>query len=327
MKLKDMEVNIAQVIADLLYEYDAVAIPKFGGLTSAYRSAAIDQVAGKLQPPTKELSFNENIVVNDGLLIGQLQKQFDLTQLAAEQEIAQFVTELKNRINRGEKVSFPNVGKFYVGNNQSIGFTPDVTNFNADAYGLPDVKFYPITKGGVKPAFDKVATTAPPPTAAPVVKEETNWWSWLIPILGILALALVLYSNWDYLFSPGMQTDPNNPEAVIHINEKPSNREGEKDVSEADMIIEGQDGENEKDLEIHSGQREAIVVIGLYSQSQNARKAVERIYKMGYEAVTDEKDGAFRVAARFGYADEDELKRNHARLKRTFDKNAWIMKK
>lgn len=322
-----MQVDIAQLIADLLYEYDAVTIPKFGGLTSAYRSAAIDQVAGKLQPPTKELSFNENIVVNDGLLLGQLQKRFDLGQQEAGKQLDKFVSELKSRVDRGEKVSFPNIGQFYMAGNQSIQFTPDTTNFNTDAYGLPEVKFYPVTKGGVKPAFEKVATPPPPVVKEVVVQDENNWMSWLLPILFILALFVVAYSNWDYLFAPGVESaDSDNPEAAIRINESP-NREENKNIDEGDIVIEGKDSRNEEEVQIHPGQREAIVVVGLYSQSQNTRKAVERIYKMGYEAITDEKDGAFRVAARFGYSDEDELKRVHARLKRSFDKHAWIMKK
>ncbi len=321
-----MQVNVAQLIAELLYEYDAITIPKFGGLTSAYRSAAIDQVAGKLAPPTKELSFNQNIVVNDGLLLGQLQERYDLTSTEAESYLDQFVTELKGRIDRGEKVSFPNIGQFYVGSDQKVSFVPEKTNFNADAYGLPDVKFYPITKGGVKPAFDKVATTPPPAEPKKQVapqKEGIGWESFLIPILGLLALLLVFYSQRDFFF-PSNTSDEDNPEAAIHLDDIPNRAEG-KDISEDDIIID--DSGEEQDVVIAPTQREAIVVIGLYSESQNVRKAVERIYKMGYEAVTDEKDGNFRVAARFGYTGEDELKRIHARLKRTFDKNAWIMSK
>lgn len=318
-----MQVNVAQLIADLLYEYDAVSIPKFGGLTTTYRSAAIDQVEGKLQPPTKELSFNENIVVNDGLLLGQLQTRSGLSQEEAEQQLEQFVSELKDRIDRGEEVNFPNLGKFYIGSNQAINFVPDTTNFNTDAYGLPEVKFYPVTKGGIKPAFEKVATP-PRPKPTPAPDSSSNLLMWLMIVLGILAL-LTVYMSRQYLFPASDGVGNENDQAAIRINEKPSNRVDDT-VGEEDLIIEDGDPRNEEEVRIRDGQREAIIVVGLYGQSKNARNAVERIYKMGYEAITDDKDGMFQVAARFGYSGEAELQRVHARLKRNFDKDAWIKK-
>ena len=323
-----MQVDITQLIAELLYEYDTVSIPKFGGLTTAYRAAEIDQVAGKLQPPTKELSFNENIVVNDGLLLGQLQERYELTQADAEVKLNLFVEQLKGRIDRGEEVSFQNLGKFYVGSDQAVKFVPNATNFNTDAYGLPEVKFYPVTKAGVKPAFEKVATP-PPPKAVTTEKSGGNGLAWLIMILAALALAMIVYSNKDYIFpSSNENTAQESSRPGIRINESPEKNPNEAEaLGEDELIVQGDDSRTEKEVTIGDGQREAVVVVGLYGKIGNARKAVERIYKMGYEAMTKEQNGSQLVSARFAYSDQEELERIHARLKRSFDKNARIVSK
>lgn len=318
-----MQIDVTQLIADLLYEYDSVSIPSFGGLTTAYRSAELDQVSGKLLPPTKELSFNENIVVNDGLLIGQLQERFGLSQADAEVKLNLFVEQLKARLDRGEEVSFPNLGKFYIGANQNISFVPQSTNFNTDAYGLPEVQFYPVSKAGVKPAFEKTETLA----AKTFVQERepNTWLYWLIMVLGILALAMIIYSNRDHVFpSSGDGAEDTDPEAAVYNDEKPSERVNVPPIGEDELILED---DKDKEVIVAAGQREAIVVVGLYSNLDNVRAVIERIYNMGFEAITDEQGGSQRVSARFAYESEDELNRIHARLKRSFDKNAWILRK
>ena len=60
--------DIGQCIAELLYEQESVSLPGLGSFTSRYKPAAIDHVQGKLSPPTKEIEFNANLVLDDGLL-------------------------------------------------------------------------------------------------------------------------------------------------------------------------------------------------------------------------------------------------------------------
>ena len=55
-------------ISDLLYRYECVVIPDFGAFLTQPVSARIDESNFTFYPPKKELSFNEQLKNNDGLL-------------------------------------------------------------------------------------------------------------------------------------------------------------------------------------------------------------------------------------------------------------------
>ena len=61
-------IKIDVYISDLLYSYDCVVIPDFGGFVANYASAKVQAVQHKITPPSKKISFNKNLRTNDGLL-------------------------------------------------------------------------------------------------------------------------------------------------------------------------------------------------------------------------------------------------------------------
>ena len=64
-----MKIDLAYSISQLLYRYDCVIIPGFGGFVTQFKSAAIDRQAHSIYPPSKEVSFNSMLVKNDGVLV------------------------------------------------------------------------------------------------------------------------------------------------------------------------------------------------------------------------------------------------------------------
>jgi len=59
---------IANYIKDLLYRYDCVIVPHFGGFVTNKTSAQIGEDSLTFYPPTKQVGFNVNLNHNDGLL-------------------------------------------------------------------------------------------------------------------------------------------------------------------------------------------------------------------------------------------------------------------
>ena len=60
--------TIANYLKDLLYRYDCVIVPNFGGFVTNRISARIDADSNTFYPPTKEVGFNSHLTHNDGLL-------------------------------------------------------------------------------------------------------------------------------------------------------------------------------------------------------------------------------------------------------------------
>jgi len=55
-------------ISDLLYRYECVTVPGFGAFLSQKTSAIINEATNTFYPPSKLISFNEQIQKSDGLL-------------------------------------------------------------------------------------------------------------------------------------------------------------------------------------------------------------------------------------------------------------------
>ena len=61
-------VNVDKSISELLYQFDCVIIPDFGGFVANYAGAKIQPIQNTFTPPSKQISFNRNLTSNDGLL-------------------------------------------------------------------------------------------------------------------------------------------------------------------------------------------------------------------------------------------------------------------
>ncbi|MEY3368631.1 MAG: hypothetical protein RI973_1786 [Bacteroidota bacterium] len=141
-----MNINIDQAIRDLLYENPVVIVPGLGGFASSPISATVDYVQGIVLPPSRKIEFNQNLVINDGLLVNRLQEQYTITVQEASDQIASYVEQIKSALERRQIVEVQQVGRIYKDFEQKIRFTAEGENFNVEAYGLPSVQFAPLVR-------------------------------------------------------------------------------------------------------------------------------------------------------------------------------------
>ncbi|NNG09397.1 MAG: SPOR domain-containing protein, partial [Arenibacter sp.] len=59
-------------IAELLYRYNCVIVPEFGAFLTQMKSAVINDTTNSFYPPSKIVSFNEQLSSNDGLLVSYM---------------------------------------------------------------------------------------------------------------------------------------------------------------------------------------------------------------------------------------------------------------
>src|SRR5690606_7656533 len=86
---------IATYISDLLYRYECVIVPGFGAFITQYHSAQINAETHELFPPQKTLSFNGQLLKNDGLLANHIAEVEKIPYGAALEKIEVFVQELQ----------------------------------------------------------------------------------------------------------------------------------------------------------------------------------------------------------------------------------------
>lgn len=206
-----MEIDISKHIVELLYEHDVVSLPGLGSFVGAYKSAVVDQVSGTVAPPAKTITFDDNLRMDDGLLIDTIGKSYGVTFDTATDLVQNYVSQIREVLDRREIVSFPNLGRLYRDFEQNLQFLPDVTNFNTESHGLPDVKVYPIAAPEPEPVLPAVEeplvvenqrSSGPLPSAVSLGRIINHWLRDNVLLVGILATIVVVLLLFNVLRKP-----------------------------------------------------------------------------------------------------------------------------
>jgi len=348
-----MQLDLEAIIGKLLFEFDAVIIPGFGGFVANYKSSTIDHVQGMIHPPSKSISFNENLVVNDGILVNHLKSKHGLSLEEAKDTIQQFVVELKKKIEEREIIVFPEVGRLYRDYENKLQFLPDNSNYNLDAYGLSPVQYYPILRNKdtalAEAPVPKSTTKRKPAKVVTARKRKRVSQSALLYALFGVALIFIAYSS--YVFFGNRTTDKQAQTLPVEnrLNTKPgqsetgseaedsfgteivtNNDETEEEESIASNAIE-EDSESAEELDTESitlapNQKECIVIIGGFRSKENVQKLIERLYDKGYDAYQDKKGDITRVGAQFIYETESQKRDKIKFIRDRFEPKAWELK-
>jgi cell division septation protein DedD len=130
-------VNVEKHISSLLFRYDCVIIPGFGGFVTNYASAKIHPTQHTFSPPAKNIVFNRNLKNNDGLLANCLAEEEKLSYQEALKMINEFAGNCVAVLNGGKKLVIAEVGTLYHDVEKNIQFEPDKTiNYLLESFGL-----------------------------------------------------------------------------------------------------------------------------------------------------------------------------------------------
>jgi hypothetical protein len=129
--------KIAKYIGDLLFEYECIVIPDFGGFITKERSAKILSIQNHFIPPSKEIVFNAHLKTNDGLLVNYIARKENLTYIEARSVVERFAKKCMIELNNGKQIRFRKVGIIFMDKEKNILFEPDKTqNYLPDSFGL-----------------------------------------------------------------------------------------------------------------------------------------------------------------------------------------------
>ena len=152
--------GISKYIKDLLFDYECVILPGFGGFVVKDNSAFIDYNKNQFNPPYREIMFNPLLNSNDGLLITHISKKENITFKEAKQKVVDFVHEVNNKLEEGERVEFEGIGVVFKDENKNLIFEPlNSINFNPESFGLQSFVSPPVErKQGIikETGFNKV---------------------------------------------------------------------------------------------------------------------------------------------------------------------------
>jgi nucleoid DNA-binding protein len=134
---------LAENIEQLLRQNSCVILSGFGGFIKQPRSAYI--VDNKIFPPMVEITFNQMLSHDDGLIAEKIMQKKKVNFSTAKKILLRKIENFKQELNENQSVIFGNIGEFVLKDNLLI-FKPFNASFLAENFGLIPLEIKPITK-------------------------------------------------------------------------------------------------------------------------------------------------------------------------------------
>jgi len=352
-------------ISDLLYEYECVVVPGFGGFVTNYRSAEMNGSA-VMYPPSRDLGFVDLLTVDDGVLMSRLTQKNGGSYQEAQQNIETFTYDALKTLNHKAAIHVPQVGKIKADTAGDLHFEAENTNFLADAFGLPELQLPP-------PETPTEILPVKAPATTPVIKSETKNMAKstfslfnILVLVGLAALAYMLWTRYQENKDNKDTTEERIP--IDDYDDRDDYYDDEEDVGildteEPEYIDENPDtyieefNETSEPVTIveepvtvvpretivveeappkvtpppaptrrySAKKRRYTVIVGSFSNGDFANDMIRRCKKAGYEVTTNWKGGMKRVGVVL-YCPKNELDSQLKKVQNQFNREAWVMK-
>lgn len=159
--------NLARHIELLLRDNDCVILPGFGGFIAHDVPAYYVSDEGLYYPPSRSISFNASITMNDGLLAQSYMKSYQVDYARANYMIDVAVEQLTDLLDEEGTAVLPRIGRLTQDINQSLQFTPDEAgiasplHFGLSSFAIKELALLMTaeTSREAKPAITHTAKT------------------------------------------------------------------------------------------------------------------------------------------------------------------------
>ena len=298
--------TIEAALRTLLMEEGRACLPGIGTLVVEAQPALISLMEGRASPPSKYVTFNANLLTDDGRL-----RQESGGDRAA---VDSYLQHIEATLRQDQPFLLPGIGKLYR-QDDTIRFTPGANNLSKGSYGLPTVDVQPIIrKERVGPGAQAASTSrrdrrAPARPSKPRTtdaRRPTPWPWYLAAVVGVL-LTIVLVLR-----------------LAGTIGDLPKKeREEEPPPTAAENVVPQPPPALAEPIQLPPD-NEAIIYIGLFARERNVRKQVGRLEAAGYVPYTEREGRNTRVGLRLRYHTDAELRRALTDVRNRFTPEAFI---
>ncbi|ANW97372.1 hypothetical protein AXE80_14175 [Wenyingzhuangia fucanilytica] len=130
--------QLSKYISDLLYRYECVIVPNFGGFVSNTIPSKRNIENHQFTPPTKTISFNINLQKNDGLLVNHIAKSLNISFDKAAAMVQDTVENWQTSLQKNPLL-LNNIGQFTLENEQLVFEPLNKINYLTSSFGLSDL--------------------------------------------------------------------------------------------------------------------------------------------------------------------------------------------
>ncbi len=313
--------KLENYIADLLYRYDCVIVPNFGGFIANAKSAQVKN--NVFTPPFKQISFNSLLVDNDGLLANYIASCDKMPYKTAVNYIE---FEVQNWIDKllTEELELEGIGTLY-SVHDTIHFEPsNKTNYLTASFGLDAVvanqiekqKQELVAKNEGLQIIDKV-DSKPVYTLDKKKSNRSN----------ILKYAAIFLLGSTVIGFGAKQYAVKQNNAIQLANSVEQQKNTEAKIQQATFVIDTPLPTINIEASVATP-KHYFVIAGAFRDENNALKKVNELKAKGFQAeiVGKNKFNLTQVAFS-GFTDLEQANNALQNIKKNVLKDAWLLVK
>ncbi|TCI92152.1 SPOR domain-containing protein [Tenacibaculum sp. M341] len=260
---------LATYIKDLLYRYDCVIVPNFGGFVTNKVGARIEN--DTIYPPNKQISFNSQLKHNDGLLANEVAVANKISFEEANKQISEIVLQWNVNL-KSETISLEGVGVLSQNSENQLFFEPNKqTNFLTESFGLA-----PVTASVIEKVQEEVI---------PVVAEEEATESKVVTLQKERkSFGFVKYAAAAAILVAGV-VGVNQYQKNSQINTLAIEQDAiEQKIQKATFIIDDELPTINFNISKENSNHKIHIIAGAFQSEVNANKKIEELQAKGYDA-------------------------------------------
>ncbi len=312
-------------IAELLYRYNCVTVPHFGAFLTQVKSAAIDEATHTFHPPSKVVSFNEQLVSNDGLLISHMAEVEKTSYEDILKQVAKTVVTWKTQLQKGERLSLSNIGELLLNTEGKVQFQPQYqVNYLTSSFGMPSFVSPSVTRETLKEEVMELEEKIPF-----IITPERRQASSFRPYLKYAAILLLAVSTGltgfhffnEKVNDQKLARENAQEQVAKHIQEATFFDTTPLELPAISLKIMTTAKEKESiNVRVHH------IVAGAFRIRKNADRKIRQLKRRGYNATyIGTNDFGLHMVNYDSYTDVDEALNALKSIKRTQSRDAWLL--
>ncbi|MGB1043289.1 MAG: SPOR domain-containing protein [Tenacibaculum sp.] len=296
--------TLANYINDLLYRYDCVIVPNFGGFVTNKIGAKVNNFTHTFYPPKKQVTFNSYLQHNDGLLANYIASNKSISFEEATAFIATEVAVWKQElVTTPVKVAL--VGSLSLNEAKQVIFEPNTSNnFLTASFGLSTVKSDAIKR------LNKEVKVLPIVTE----EKENNAPIFLKRAIAAAFIVGIGYMSWNSI--------QNNQQKELQANQA---AEVQKKIQSATFVIDNPlptinlNTSKESTGNFH-------IIAGAFQEVENAENKLAALKELGYDArIIGENDYGLTQVAYQSFSSKEAARKALIILQEQVNEDAWLL--
>jgi len=297
--------KLENYISDLLYRYECVIVPNFGGFVTNENSARVNHFTHTFYPPSKKITFNSHLKHNDGLLANYIASVDKISFSEAVKSIENTVEKWKSTL-LVEAIEIQKIGSISLNKEGNLLFTPTVlenyltTSFGLNSYSSPAVK---------RLEYKEKALLLEKRRKTPI-------------LLRYAATAALIFA----LGSFGWNAYNNNQYQKQLLAEQKQQNAVEQKIQQATFVIENP--LPTITLNVAKEVKNYHIIAGAFRNPLNAQKKVRQLIEQGYDAqILGVNKWNLTPVSYASYSDKLEALKGLRTIKHSVTSEAWLLVK